>query len=110
MTTTTQKTATWQRDTTGLTSYKPTWNNGTTRTIRVPIALADQTLKHARALDEGLEISVTTDTKNDLLTNDAIYRMVTKIKEKQPGYLSNSSGKLLKDLRALGQHLTVTKP
>jgi hypothetical protein len=103
--TTTQKTATWQRNTSKLTSYKPTWNNGTTRTIRVPVALADQTLKHARALDEGLEISVGA-VGNDSTTSDnlrdAIDHILTKIDEKLPGYKSNSASQLIKDLRALG--------
>jgi len=36
-----------------LKSYKPSWNYGRTRTIRVPIALADQVLEIARAIDEG---------------------------------------------------------
>jgi len=98
--TTTQKTATWQRNTSKLTSYKPTWIHGTTRTIRVPIALANQTLKYARILDGGLEISAVTDP--DILISDTIDRILTKINEKQPGYRSNSAGKLLKDLRALG--------
>lgn len=34
---------------------KPTWKSGKTRTIRVPIALADEVLAYARALD-GNEI------------------------------------------------------
>lgn len=32
---------------------KPTWKNGKTKTIRVPIALADEILKIARTLDEN---------------------------------------------------------
>lgn len=37
------------------TSWKPTWKHGATRTIRVPIALADRVLEIAKALDEGQE-------------------------------------------------------
>jgi len=32
---------------------KPTWKNGTTRTIRVPIAIAEKVLELARELDEN---------------------------------------------------------
>ena len=35
-----------------LTSYKPKWNAGKTKTIRVPIAIADEVLKFARLIDE----------------------------------------------------------
>lgn len=34
-----------------LTHYQPQWNSGKTRTIRVPIALADRVLAYARKLD-----------------------------------------------------------
>ena len=35
------------------TTWKPTWKHGKTRTIRVPIVLADSILDLARILDEG---------------------------------------------------------
>ena len=35
------------------TTWKPTWKHGRTRTIRVPIVLADSILNLARILDEG---------------------------------------------------------
>ena len=35
--------------------FKAAWQSGLTRTIRVPIALADATLKYARQLDRGIE-------------------------------------------------------
>jgi hypothetical protein len=35
--------------------FKAAWQSGPTRTIRVPITLADATLKYARKLDQGLE-------------------------------------------------------
>lgn len=41
------------------TSYTPTWKNGKTRTIRVPVALADEALRVVRELDEGRLISTT---------------------------------------------------
>ena len=38
------------------TSWKPTWKHGATKTIRVPIRLADQILQLAKLLDEGHNI------------------------------------------------------
>lgn len=35
-----------------LVRFKPQWNNGITKTIRVPVALADKILEYARELDE----------------------------------------------------------
>ena len=35
--------------------FKAAWQSGPTRTIRVPIALAEVTLEYARQLDRGLE-------------------------------------------------------
>jgi hypothetical protein len=35
--------------------FKAAWQSGPTRTIRVPIALADATLEYARQLDKGIE-------------------------------------------------------
>ena len=40
------------------TSWKPTWKHGPTKTIRVPIALAEQILQIAKLLDEGHLISL----------------------------------------------------
>lgn len=49
------------------TSWKPTWKHGATKTIRVPIALADRVLSIAKALDEGQEAR-----KNSLVTGNAL--------------------------------------
>jgi phage terminase large subunit-like protein len=35
--------------------FKAAWQSGSTRTIRVPIALAEVTLEYARKLDKGIE-------------------------------------------------------
>ncbi|WP_190240913.1 hypothetical protein [Nostoc sp. 'Peltigera membranacea cyanobiont' 210A] len=35
------------------TSWQPAWNNGKTRTIRVPVVLAEQILEYAYAVDSG---------------------------------------------------------
>jgi len=47
------------------TTWKPTWNHGKTRTIRVPIVLAESILNLARILDEGKEVS-----KDSLVTGN----------------------------------------
>lgn len=40
-----------------LKSYKPKWKSGKTRTIRVPIAIADRVLELAHQIDEGLVVN-----------------------------------------------------
>jgi hypothetical protein len=42
---------------------KPTWKNGKTKTIRVPIVLAEEILKNARELDERGVIERDTESK-----------------------------------------------
>ena len=42
---------------------KPTWKHGKTKTIRVPIALADEVISFARELDEKGIIEHDTDSK-----------------------------------------------
>jgi hypothetical protein len=37
------------------TQFSSPWQSGATRTIRVPISLADATLEYARQLDKGIE-------------------------------------------------------
>ncbi|AFZ11277.1 hypothetical protein Cri9333_2894 [Crinalium epipsammum PCC 9333] len=56
------------------TSWKPTWKHGATKTIRVPIALAEQILQIAKLLDEGHNISLSspvTDNKEQISLLDA---------------------------------------
>ncbi|MEG4007722.1 hypothetical protein QUA41_17695 [Microcoleus sp. Pol11C1] len=48
--------------------FKAAWQNGPTRTIRVPIALANATLDYARQLDQGIEPRDTKDV-SDIVTN-----------------------------------------
>jgi len=47
--------------------FKAAWQSGPTRTIRVPIALADATLEYARQLDQGVEPG---DTQGKTTTQD----------------------------------------
>ncbi|MEG4406986.1 hypothetical protein [Microcoleus sp. MON2_D5] len=44
--------------------FKAAWQSGPTRTIRVPIALADATLDYARQLDKKLEPRDTADNRS----------------------------------------------
>lgn len=45
--------------------YKPKWKSGKTRTIRVPVTLADQLLDYAHKLDDGSLTQVNPDSKTD---------------------------------------------
>ena len=74
------------------------WVHGKTRTIRVPVTLADQILDYAHDLDNGI------DTKDSLDTTDlkqSLLDIITKIDNKEKGYKSNGSGQLIKDIKAL---------
>ncbi|MEG4280920.1 hypothetical protein QUA62_26150 [Microcoleus sp. MON1_C1] len=44
--------------------FKAAWQSGPTRTIRVPIALADATLDYARQLDKKIEPRDTADSRS----------------------------------------------
>lgn len=49
--------------------FKAAWQSGPTRTIRVPIALADITLQYARQLDQGVEPRDTQTDGNNQASN-----------------------------------------
>lgn len=49
-----------------LTSFKPKWKSGKTRTIRVPVAIAKRVLEVAHQIDEG-ESHDTSDTNQNTL-------------------------------------------
>lgn len=51
-----------------LKKFQPKWYNGTTRTIRVPIVLADQILEYAHKLDESEGQSNQVTASQDTLT------------------------------------------
>ncbi len=57
--------------------FKATWQSGPTRTIRVPIALAEVTLEYARQLDQGIE-SRDTRVKSDSLTFSKVDDIVSE--------------------------------
>jgi hypothetical protein len=57
-----------------LTSFKTQWNNHPTRTIRVPVALADEALAFARRLDEG-------ETQGQELESETLTQVIEDLKE-----------------------------
>ena len=79
---------------------KPKWKSGQTRTIRVPVVLAEQLLEIAHKLDDGDTIDPTQDnsTNNQLATKDlrtALALLEKAIKPKAEGgsyVASNATG------------------
>ena len=60
--------------------FKAAWQSGPTRTIRVPIALAEVTLEYARQLDQAIEPRDTSEqSDNELSTAIAEPRDTAKI-------------------------------
>jgi hypothetical protein len=57
--------------------FKAAWQSGPTRTIRVPIALAEVTLEYARQLDQGIEPRDTR-IQSDSLTHSKVDNMVSE--------------------------------
>jgi hypothetical protein len=57
--------------------FKAAWQSGPTRTIRIPIALADATLKYARQLDRGIEPRDTW-VKSDTQIHNKVDNIVTE--------------------------------
>lgn len=77
---------------------KSHWNNSQTCVIRVPEKFKHEIIEYAKKLDNNY--------KNDeSITNDLIKDLLLKIDRKEKGYLSNSAGKLIKDIRAIALHL-----
>lgn len=78
----------------GLKHYQPKWNNGETKTIRVPVKLADKILEIAHKIDNN-EVS------NDVNLLDNLLLIIEKIDNKEIGFKSNGAGKLIKELKSL---------
>ena len=57
--------------------FKAAWQSGSTRTIRVPIALAEVTLEYARQLDQGIEPRDTR-VQVDSLTDSKVDNIVSE--------------------------------
>ena len=53
------------------TSWKTTWKHGATKTIRVPVALADRILEMAKALDERQDA-----TSNSLVAGNRSFKVL----------------------------------
>ena len=66
---------------------KPKWRSGETRTIRVPIALADQVLEIAHRIDEGKIIDLSQDNK----TANQVKKPVSKFPAKKLEYRRTGS-------------------
>ena len=62
--------------------FKAAWQSGPTRTIRVPIALADATLEYARQLDKGIEPHDTAKTLSENIPPDAA-TLLSKLRAKR---------------------------
>jgi len=57
--------------------FKAAWQSGPTRTIRIPIALAEVTLEYARQLDQGIEPRDTR-VQSDTLTHSKVDNTVSE--------------------------------
>jgi len=82
-----------------LKKYKSTWKSGKTRTVRVPVVLAEQVVHLARMLDNGIELTSLDTSESNLKGDLAI--ILDKVDNKEKGYKSNSSSRLINDLRGL---------
>jgi hypothetical protein len=60
--------------------FKAAWQSGSTRTIRVPIALAEVTLEYARQLDRGVEPRDTR-VQSDSLTHSKVDNIVSESRD-----------------------------
>jgi hypothetical protein len=66
-----------------LKKFKPKWYNGTTQTIRVPIALTDQILDYAHKLDESpSQVNETDSNSHAIVTErDKLLEALTQVIE-----------------------------
>ena len=85
----------------GLKPYKPTWKHGKTKTIRVPIALADQILEYGYQLDGSKVPPANNAIASPDNLSDRIAEILAKVKAKETGYKPNGATRLIKDLRNL---------
>ena len=76
--------------------FKAAWQSGSTRTIRVPIALAEVTLEYARQLDRGVELRDTAQNPDNKTTVDRVESRDTAIiVSSEPFTLTGSEGETL---------------
>lgn len=82
-----------------LSKFKPKWHNGETRTIRVPIALADQILEYAHNLDEAVT-QENQDRKNFAIANQVAVNLDTLTQLLEVLELIENSNRFTRQLRA----------
>lgn len=75
--------------------YEGKWQSGKTQTIRVPIALTEQILAYARALDASDSPVTEDDSSIDLA------ELKAKVEAKEPGFRANSASKLISALKVI---------
>jgi hypothetical protein len=88
-------------NTSGLKFYKTNWKHGKTKTIRVPIALADQILEYGYQLDGGkVPLANNAIALPDNLS-DRLGEILVRVQANETGYRKNSAARLIKDLKKL---------
>lgn len=88
-------------NTSGLKFYKTNWKHGKTKTIRVPIALADQILEYGYQLDGGKAPPANNAIASPDNLSARIAEILAKVETKQTGYKPNGATRLIKDLKKL---------
>ena len=64
--------------------YQAKWNSGTTRTIRVPVVLADQVLEYAHKLDSGeslTQVNEVNATQSNKATDETLTQVIQLLNE-----------------------------
>lgn len=99
--------------------YKPKWNNGSTRTIRVPVALADEILDYAHKLDDDTLIQVNGNDKgksdigsdhSEILANESLSETLTQVIEVLEEVCETShSSKFTRTLKAKLENEAIAK-
>lgn len=87
-----------------LTSFTGKWRNGATKTIRVPIVLAEQVIALARELDESSQSHDTNDSTQSEAVGELSRQLLeikAKIEAKEAGFRANSASKLISALKAV---------
>lgn len=79
---------------------KSTWNYPKTVAIRVPENIRDDVINYAKDLDNK---SFNNNNSISTVQLIKIELLLTKIKNKESGYKSNSASKLIADLKQLGE-------
>jgi len=88
-------------NTSGLKSFKSAWKHGRTKTIRVPIALADQILEYGYELDGGKVPPGPIASPGNSTLGDRIADILAKVEAKETGYKPNGATRLIKDIKSL---------